>query len=142
MQPVAVRSAAFCVVCSLLRFVSLSSGCQAVCAYVSMGLMYCLYTVVICSLECPYVVCVSALSTLSLDSAFVFMFSECFLKVAMGSRVTPRRVGFGFTGIGVLKRVTSGCALICVFCVGKNCSSPRAVPSCAADSCGGSEGYI
>ena len=41
-QPVAVRSAAFCVFCRLSRLVSLRRGCQAVCAYVSVGLMNCL----------------------------------------------------------------------------------------------------
>lgn len=41
-QPVAVRSAAFCVFCRLSRLVSLMRGCQAVCAYVSVGLMNCL----------------------------------------------------------------------------------------------------
>ena len=37
-QPVAVRSAAFCVFCSLSRLVSLRRGCQAVCAYVTHSL--------------------------------------------------------------------------------------------------------
>lgn len=101
-QPVAVRSAAFCVFCSLSRLVSLRRGCQAVCAYVSVGLMNCLYTCVMCSLECPYFVCVSARSTFSLLFALVFMLSVCCLNVSMGSSVTPRIVGFGLTGIGVL----------------------------------------
>ena len=82
----------------------------------SIGLIYCLYTVVICSLEWPYVVWVRALRILRLDFAFVLMFCECFLKVNMGSRVTPRMVGFGFTGTIVLKRVIWGCALIWVLC--------------------------
>ena len=55
-----------------------------------------------CSLECPYFVCVSARSTFSLLFALVFMFSVCCLNVSMGSSVTPRIVGFGLTGIGVL----------------------------------------
>jgi len=50
-QPVAMRSAVFCVVCSFWMCVSAVSGCQAVCAYESMGLMYCLYICVMSSLE-------------------------------------------------------------------------------------------
>ena len=52
-QPVAMRNAMFCVVCSLCRCVLAMPGCHAVCPYVSIGLMYCLYTVVMSSLECP-----------------------------------------------------------------------------------------
>ena len=44
-QPVAIRSAAFCVTCSLCKCVSAMSGDQAVWVYVSMGLMNCLYIV-------------------------------------------------------------------------------------------------
>ena len=51
MQPVAMRNAVFCVVCNLLMCVSAVSGCQAVCAYESMGLMYCLCICVMSSLE-------------------------------------------------------------------------------------------
>ena len=51
MQPVAILSAVFCVTWSFCVCVSAVSGCQAVCAYVKMGLMNCLYTVVMCSLE-------------------------------------------------------------------------------------------
>ena len=50
-QPVAMRSAVFCVVCNFSMCVSAVSGCQAVCAYESMGLMYCLYICVMSSLE-------------------------------------------------------------------------------------------
>ena len=50
-QPVAIRSAVFCVVWSLWMCVSAVSGCQAGCAYESMGRMYCLYTRVMSSLE-------------------------------------------------------------------------------------------
>ena len=41
-QPVAIRSAVFCVICSLSVCVFLVSGCQAVCAYVRTGRMNCL----------------------------------------------------------------------------------------------------
>ena len=46
MQPVAIRRAVFC-----LRVFAVS-GCHAVCACVSIGLMYCLYVAVMSSLEC------------------------------------------------------------------------------------------
>ena len=41
-QPVAIRRAVFCVICSLSVCVFAVSGCQAVCAYVRTGRMYCL----------------------------------------------------------------------------------------------------
>jgi len=50
-QPVAMRSAVFCVVCSFWMCVSAVSGCQAVCAYESMSLLYCLYICVMSSLK-------------------------------------------------------------------------------------------
>ena len=53
LQPVAIRRAVFCVVCRLCVCVFAVSGCHAVCACVSIGLMYCLYIVVLSSLECP-----------------------------------------------------------------------------------------
>ena len=50
-QPVAIRSAEFCVVCrvSMVEFAVL--GSQEGCAYERIGLMYCLYTCVMSSLE-------------------------------------------------------------------------------------------
>ena len=51
--PVAIRSAAFCVRWSFSMCVVAVSGDQAVWAYVRMGLMNCLYSVVMSSLECP-----------------------------------------------------------------------------------------
>ena len=52
-QPVAIRSAIFCVMCSLFMCVVAVSVCHAGLAYVSMGLMYCLYTRVMSSLDWP-----------------------------------------------------------------------------------------
>ena len=91
-QPVAMRKALFCVVCSFLMWVWAMSGCHAVCAYVSTGLMYCLYILVVSSLECPYVVWVRARMTFSLVLAFVLMLSVCCLKVIPLSSVSPRMV--------------------------------------------------
>ena len=53
---VAMRSALFCVICSFLMCVSAVSADQSVCAYVRMGRMNCLYSIMLCSLECPKVV--------------------------------------------------------------------------------------
>ena len=50
-QPVAILNAVFCVVCSFWICVLAVSGCHAVCAYVSMGRMNCLYVVAMSSLE-------------------------------------------------------------------------------------------
>ena len=62
-MPVTLRRAVFYVICSLSMCVFAVSGCQAVWAYVRIGRMYCLYVVVMASLECLYVVCVRALMT-------------------------------------------------------------------------------
>ena len=51
LQPVAMRSAVFCVVYNFSMCVPAVSGCQAMCAYESKGLMYCLYIRVMSSLE-------------------------------------------------------------------------------------------
>ena len=44
----------------------------------------------------------SARRTFSLRLALVFIVSVCFLNVIIGSSVTPRSVGLGVTGMGVL----------------------------------------
>ena len=46
--------------------------------------------------------CVSARKTFSLRLALVFIVSVCSLNVSIGSSVTPRSVGLGLTGMGVL----------------------------------------
>lgn len=91
----------------LFRFVSFSSERQAPCAFTSIGLMYCWYTVVF--LECLSVVCASAPRTFSSDFVVLFIFSKCFLKVCTGSRVIYKSVGFGWTEKGVLKWGIWGC---------------------------------
>jgi len=72
-QPVAIRSAEFCVVCSLSMRVLAVLGSQEGCAYERMGLMYCLYTWVMSSLEWPKDVFGSARRTFRRVFAFVFM---------------------------------------------------------------------
>lgn len=111
-QPVAMRSAVFCVICSFLMCVVAVSGCQAVWAYVRIGRMYCLYVVEMSSLECPYVVCVRALMTFSRVLAFVFIVSVWCLNVMPLSSVSPRIVGVLVIGMGVLFSVTCGC-IVC-----------------------------
>ena len=63
-QLVTIRSAIFCVICSFFLCVVFVSGCYVWCAYVSMGLMDCLYTIVMSFLDWPNVVLVSARMTL------------------------------------------------------------------------------
>ena len=73
--------------------------------------MYCLYVVVISSLECPYVVCVRALMTFSRVLAFEFIVSVWCLNVMPLSSVIPKIVGVFVTGMGVLLMVTCGCTV-------------------------------
>ena len=61
-HPVANLSAVFCVICSLLMFVSDASGNHMVETYSSIGLVMALYGVMIVSFCSPHVVDVSALS--------------------------------------------------------------------------------
>ena len=59
--PVPITSAVFCVICSLLMFVSDASGDHIVETYSSMGLVMALYVARIISFCFPHVVDVSAL---------------------------------------------------------------------------------
>ena len=61
-HPVAILCAVFCVICSLLMFVSDPSGDHVVETYSSMGLVMALYVAMIVSFCFPHVVDVSALS--------------------------------------------------------------------------------
>lgn len=92
----------------VLRCVCARSEDQAGLAYVMMGLMNCLYIVVIDSLECPYVVVVSARMTFSLPLALFLMLVICGLNVMPVSYVAPRIVVLGVRGMGVLLSVTCG----------------------------------
>ena len=90
-QPVAMRSVVFCVVCSLSMCVSAVSGCQAMCAYESMGLMFCLYVCLISSLEWLKDVIVSAGKTFRWVLALVLILSVCCPNVIpLGVRGRPR----------------------------------------------------
>ena len=83
----------FSVTCSFFMCVVDVSGCHAGWAYVSMGLMYCLYTRVMSSLDWPNVVLVSARRTLRRVFALVFMLSVCGENLIFLSYVTPSVVG-------------------------------------------------
>ena len=109
-QPVAMRSAVFCVVWSFCMCVFARSDCQAGCAYVSTGLMYCLYVVSMSSLECPAVVLVRARRTFVLHLALALTFSVCARKVMLRSKVRHRIVVSSVRGIGVPFKVTLECA--------------------------------
>ena len=76
-----------------------------------MGLMNVLYTVVMSSLECPYVVCVSARRTFSRVVHLELIVLVCLLNVEPRSYVTPRILGVFVLGMGVLFNVTCGCVL-------------------------------
>ena len=65
--------------------------------------------VVMSSLDCPYVVCVSARATFSRVLAFVLIVLVCSLNVIPLSYVTPKMVVVSLTGMGVLYSVTCGC---------------------------------
>ena len=74
LQTVAILSALFCVISRCCMCAVFVPGCPTVWLYVGMGLMYCLYTRVMFSLDRPNVVLVSVRRTLSQVFALVFMF--------------------------------------------------------------------
>ena len=79
-HPVAILSVVFCVVCSLLMFMSYSSGDHMVETYSSMGIVMALYVAMIVSFCYPHVVDVSVLRIYIVLRAFVVvnsMFVVC-----------------------------------------------------------------
>ena len=82
----------FCVICSLLMFVSDASGDHMVETYSSMGLVMALYVAMIVSFCFPHVVDVSALSICIVMRAFVVIYM-CLLYVTLGSTVSPSILG-------------------------------------------------
>ena len=82
-HPVAILSAVFCVICSVLMFVSDAIGDHIVETYSSMGLVMALNAARIVSFCFPHVVDVSALSICIVLCAFVVVISMCL--VFMGS---------------------------------------------------------
>ena len=83
---VAILSAVFCVICSLLMFVYDASGDYMMETYSSMDLVMALYVAMIVSFCFPHVVDVSALSICIVLRAFVAVISMCLLYVSLWSR--------------------------------------------------------
>ena len=103
-HPVAILSAVFCVICSLLMFVCDAKGDH-------MGLVMALYVAMIISFCFPHVVDVSALSICIVLRVFVVVISMRLLYVSLGSRVSPSIVGLMFMGSVMLSICSSSCVL-------------------------------
>ena len=101
-HPVAILSAVFCVICSLLMFVSDAIGDHMVETYSSMGLVMALYVERIVSFCSPHVIDASTLSICIILPAFVVVISMCLLYVSLGSRVSPSIFGLMFMGSVIL----------------------------------------
>ena len=110
-QPVAILSAVFCVICSWLMFVSDASGDHMVEMYSSMGLVMALYVAMIVSFCFPHVVDVSALSICIVLCAFVIVILMRLLYLSSGSRVSPSIFGLMFMGSVMLSICSSSCVL-------------------------------
>ena len=110
-HPVAILSAVFCVICSLLMFVYNAIGDHMVETYSSMGLVMALYVARIVSFCFPHVVDVSALSICIVLRAFLVVISMCLLYVSLGSRVSPSIFGSMFMGSVMLSICSSSCVL-------------------------------
>ena len=93
---VAILSAVFCVICSLLMFVFDAIGDHMVETYSSMGLVMALYVARIVSFCFPHVVNGSALSICIVLRDFVVVIAMCLLYVNFGSRVSPSIFGLMF----------------------------------------------
>ena len=96
---VAILSAVFCVICSLLMFVSDASGDHMVESYE--GVSFCF----------PHVVDVSVLSICIVLRAFVVVIYMCLLYVNLGSRVSPSILVLMFMGSVMLSICSSNCVL-------------------------------
>ena len=83
-HPVAILSAVFCVICSLLMFVSDAIGDHMVETYSSMGLVMSLYVARIVPFCFSHGVDVSALSICIVLCAFVIVISMCFFVCEFG----------------------------------------------------------
>ena len=108
---VAIMSAVFCVICSLLKFVSGAIGDHMVETYSSMGLVIDLYVAMIVYICFPHVVDVSVLSICIVLHAFVVVISMCLLYVSFCSRVSLSIVGLMFMGSVMVSICSSSCVL-------------------------------
>ena len=110
-HPVDILSAVFCVICSLLMFVSDAIGDHMVETYSSMGLVMALYVARIVFFCFPHVVDVSALSICIVLRAFVVVIYMCLLYVSLGSRVSASIFGLMFMESVMLSICSSSCVL-------------------------------
>ena len=110
-HPVAILSAVFCIICSLLMCVSDASGGHMVEMYSSMGLVMALYVAMIVSLCFPHVVDVIALSICIVLCAFVDVIPMCLLHVSLGSKVSPSIFCLIFMWSVMLSICSSSCVL-------------------------------
>lgn len=101
-QPVAMRSAVFCTVCSLLMDVFEVICDHVVLAYSRMGLVIALYVEAIVSCDLPHCVVVSAFSMFTDFFAFSIVSFVCSAKFSLVSSVTPSIFGCCIVGIVVL----------------------------------------
>ena len=121
-HPVAILSAVFCVICSVLMFVSDASGDHMVETYSSMGLVMDLYVAMIVSICFPYVVDASALSICIVLRALVVVISMCLLYVNLGSTFSPSIFGLMFMGSVIWLFTLKLCAVFCwVWCEESAC---------------------
>ena len=115
-HPVPILSAVFCVICSLMMFVSNAIGDHMVETYSSMGLVMALYVARIVSFCSPHVVDVSALSICIVLRPFVVVvvvISMCLLYGSLESRVSPSICGLMFMGSVILSICSSKlCAVL------------------------------
>ena len=110
-HPVAILSAVFCVICSLLMFVSDASGDHMVETYSSMGLVMAFHVAMIVSFCFPHIVDVSALSIGIVLRVFVVVIPMCLSYVSLGSRVSPSILELMFLGSVMLSICSSSCVL-------------------------------
>ena len=108
-HPVAIMNAVFCVICSLLMFVSDASGDHMVETYSSMGLVMALYVAMIVSFFFLQVLDVSALSICIVLRAFVVVIYMSLLYVSLGS--SPSMFGLMFMGSVMLSFYSASCVL-------------------------------
>ena len=122
--PVAMRSAVFCVICSLLMSVFEMMGDHMVDAYSMMLRVYALYVCISVSLCCPHVVPASAFSMLMVLCAFCLVVCMCWLNVSLGSSVMPSILGLCI----VLMLVPAICSVsVLLYSAGSGVSSVEVV---------------
>ena len=101
-QPVIVRSAVFCTICSLFVFVDERMGDHIVFEYSSTGRVIVLYVTNSVSFVLPQCVVVSFFSMFTVCLAFCAVLVMCCAYVSFVSKVRPNILGVFVVGSGVL----------------------------------------